>query len=209
MRPYKHHNTITSSSSSNTTSSTSSTSSQGSRQLSNSEIQELMKNNESAPSSSSNSERIEMLEQADMITDIGGLIWNNPLNAINGAVNGMKGYEQSPCTTTTGKVVDGLMDGAFNFALGSNTVTNVGDIILPEGYKISEMTDSTSSAITSTIESLITGDSTAIENYHQKVVEGAYGEAAQSGTDAQRYWEEQGVVQGVQKFGEEVLDLIK
>ena len=205
MKPYQYQN----SNSSSSTSTTSSTSVPKANQMSNSEMQEMLRGGQQLPNTTSNAERIQLLEQADTTTDILGLVKTNPFNAINAGVNGMKGYEESPCTTETGKVVDGLLDGTFNFLLGSNMVTNAGDIILPEGYKISEMTDSASSALTSMMEAVITGETTALENYTQKVETGEYGIAPQTGIKAQQYWEEQGVVQGVKNVGDELIDLLK
>jgi hypothetical protein len=204
MKPYLHQN-----SSSKEVTPTINSSNQNHSNLSNAEMIEAMKNGNSNPQLLSNSERIELLDKADLITDIGGIVPNKRVNALNAGINGIKGYEESPCTTTAGKLVDGGLDATFNFLLGSSPVTNVGDIILPEGYKISEMTDSTSSAITSSVESLITWDDTALQNYKDKAESGEYGEAVQNAPSAQQYWEEKGLGGGLTTFGEELIDLTK
>jgi len=204
MKPYLHQNNPV-----NTENETTNASNNRQNDISNSEMIDAMDTGNVPTQLMSNAERIQFLEQADLITDIGGVIPNPRINALNAGINGVKGFEESPCTTTTGKIVDGGLDAAFNFLLSQSPVTNVGDLVLPEGYRISEMTDSTSSAITSSVESLVTWDGTALENYTEKVEAGDYGTAAQSGTAAQQYWEEHGVSGGMQAFTEELLDLVK
>ena len=203
MKQYQPTDVITNSSSSSQQSSNSS------RPYSNSMIQELMKNGEFAPNTSSNSDMIQLLESADQVTDIAGLTGNASINGVNAGINGVKGYQESPCTTTTGKVLDGSIDAALNLVIGSNIISNISDMLLPEGYKIGELTDSASSALTSTLESVITGDETAMLNYQQKVESGEYGEVVQKAPEIEDYWEENGFSGGMSNLVDEILDLVQ
>jgi len=180
------------------------------RGYSNSEMQELLRNG-GVPMSSvvSNTDMNQLLTDADLVTDVGGLMGDMRIKGVNAGINGVKGYSESPCTTSTGKMIDGGLDAAMSLVIGSSFISSLSDIILPEGYKIGELTDSTSSAVTSTVESVLTGDLSAMENYQRKVQEGQYGEVIQSTPDAQNYWEERGFTEGMLDFGEEVLELLK
>ena len=83
------------------TNSKTSTQSSSSLPISNSEMQQLLKQGQ-GPSQVSNSERIEELERADLITDIGGLVVPE-MNGVNAVINGVKGASQSPCETSIGR----------------------------------------------------------------------------------------------------------
>ena len=204
MKPYLHQNIPVNSNHESTNASNT-----GQNQINNSEMMSMMETGNLPTQLMSNAEMIQFLDQADLITDIGGIVPNPRVTTLNAAINGVKGFKESPCTTTTGKIVDGGLDATFNLLLSQSPVTNIGDLILPEGYRISEMTDSTSSAISSSVESFFTGDGTALENYTEKVESGQYGKAAQSGTEVQQYWDEHGVGGGLQLFTEELLELVK
>ena len=189
------------------TNSTKSSRAPSSLPISNAEMQQLLKEGKN-PAQNSNSERIKELERADFITDIGGLVVPE-MNAANAAINGVKGAEQSPCETTMGRALDGTLDGAFNLLIGATSSSNLADIGLPEGWKISDLTDSTSSAMSSSLEYLATGDLTGMSNYSRKAQSGEYGKIVQEASQSGSFWGKEGIEGGMKIAKEEVVDLIK
>jgi hypothetical protein len=119
---------------------------------------------------------------------------------------GINAYLTSKNRTTAGKVADATLTGASEALVVANPVTALADLILPKDYKLSKMYRGGSGAVTALGEGLLTGDTSAMESFHEASKRGEYGKVMQVSSEAGDYWAEHGVIGGLKEFGQEFWD---
>jgi hypothetical protein len=121
-------------------------------------------------------------------------------------LEGINAYVTSKNRTTAGKVADATLTGASEALVVANPATAVADLVLPEDYKLSKMYRGGSGAVTALGEGLLTGDTSAMESFHEASKRGEYGKIMQLSSEAGDYWAEHGVIGGLKEFGRELWD---
>lgn len=119
---------------------------------------------------------------------------------------GISAFVTSKNRTTAGKVADATLAGASGALVVANPVTALADFVLPKDYKLSKMYRGGSGAVTALGEGLLTGDTSAMEGFHEASKRGEYGKVMQLSSEAGDYWAEHGVVGGLKEFGRELWD---
>lgn len=123
-------------------------------------------------------------------------------------------YMESSAQTTAGKVVDAGGAAAMDIALGvvsSKTALLDGllNAVLPDsiikksGGLISGNLSTSVRSIVTVGESLITGDTRGLDDFHTRSKRGEFGVVFQAASEAGDYWAEKGVAGGLKEFGKE------
>lgn len=122
------------------------------------------------------------------------------------ALAGVIAYIDSPAQTQTGKV----SNAALGAGTGAMTMMHPGvlvvDLFAPQGYKPSEHFQGTAAAVTVVGEGVLTGNTKAMDLFHEKSKRGDYGKLMQASSEAGEYWAEKGVSQGLKEFAKEFWD---
>jgi hypothetical protein len=119
---------------------------------------------------------------------------------------GINAYVTSKNRTVTGKVADATITGASEALVVANPATALLDFALPKKYKLSKMYRGGSGAVTALGEGLLSGDTSAMEGFHEASKRGEYGKVMQLSSEAGDYWAEHGVIGGLKEFGRELWD---
>ena len=119
---------------------------------------------------------------------------------------GINAYVTSKNRTTGGKLADATLTGASEALVVANPVTALADLALPKDYKLSKMYRGGSGAVTALGEGLVSGDTSAMESFHEASKRGEYGKVMQVSSEAGDYWAEHGVIGGLKEFGQELWD---
>ena len=119
---------------------------------------------------------------------------------------GVNAYVTSKNRTTAGKAADATITGASEALVVANPVTAIADLVLPKDYKLSKLYRGGSGAVTAIGEGLLTGDTSAMEDFHEASKRGEYGKVMQAASEAGDYWAEHGIVGGLKDFGRELWD---
>jgi hypothetical protein len=122
------------------------------------------------------------------------------------ALAGVIAYVDSPAQTQAGKVTN----AALGAGTGAMTMMHPGvlvvDLFAPQGYKPSEHFQGTAAAVAVVGEGVLTGNTQAMDLFHQKSKRGDYGKLMQASSEAGEYWAEKGVAQGLKEFAQEFWD---
>ncbi|MFI7482634.1 hypothetical protein ACH9EU_09465 [Kocuria sp. M1R5S2] len=121
-------------------------------------------------------------------------------------LEGVSAYLTTKNRTGAGKIADAALTAGSGALVVANPATALADLFLPKDYKLSTMYRGGSGAITSLGEGLITGDTSAMESFHEASKRGEYGKVMQVSSEAGDYWAEHGVVGGLKSFGRELWD---
>ncbi|MFI7741406.1 hypothetical protein [Kocuria rhizosphaericola] len=121
-------------------------------------------------------------------------------------LEGVSAYLTTRNRTGAGKFADAALTAGSGALVVANPATALADVFLPKDYKLSTMYRGGSGAITSLGEGLITGDTSAMESFHEASKRGEYGKVMQVSSEAGDYWAEHGVVGGLKSFGRELWD---
>ena len=116
---------------------------------------------------------------------------NGSLAAASALMSGVQSYQDSPNQTILGKGLDALLDVSGSLMVGANPVVGAVDTLLPEGIKISELYDGTSSAISSMAEGLFTGDASGMEGFMDKAKNGDYSIVLEEAVKSGEFWAKQ------------------
>lgn len=119
---------------------------------------------------------------------------------------GINAYLTSKNQTTEGKIADATLSGASGALVVANPATAIADFLLPKNYKLTKMYRGGSGAVTALGEGLLTGDTSAMEGFHEASKSGEYGKVMQVSSEAGDYWAEHGVVGGLNDFAREFWD---
>ena len=129
------------------------------------------------------------------------------LIAVSAVLDGINAYETSQNRTETGRIADATVTGASGALVVANPLTAIADVVLPKDYKLSTMYRGGSGAVTALGEGLLTGDTSAMESFHEASKRGEYGKVMQLSSEAGDYWAEHGIVGGLKEFGSALADL--
>ncbi|MDH4135459.1 MAG: RHS repeat-associated core domain-containing protein [Anaerolineae bacterium] len=127
--------------------------------------------------------------------------------AVGALVEAVGGYLESPAQTTTGKITNAVLAGGGGALVMANPWVAGADLIAPKGYKLSEVYRGTASSLTSIGEGFVTGDTSAMEEFHTRSKAGEYGKATKAASEAGDFWAEKGIVGGLREFGRELWSL--
>jgi hypothetical protein len=126
------------------------------------------------------------------------------LMVVGAALDGINGYAESTATTTTGKVANGALAAGSSALLMYVPVVAGADMLVPKGYKPSEVLKGGAGAVTAIGEGVMTGDTRAMEAFHERSKSGEYGKVVQAASEAGDYWAEKGVAGGLSEFADAV-----
>lgn len=133
------------------------------------------------------------------------------LKGVGAGLTASQQYDNAASGSTAGKTVEaGLAAGAY-LAVSSHPVTSAVD--LATGGEVTKGLASSTSAVVGLTESAVTGETAALENYHQRARAGELGAFAQLGAklgdatvEAREYWEKRGVSGTLEDFKAALLD---
>jgi hypothetical protein len=118
--------------------------------------------------------------------------------------------KRSSAGTTGGKATSGVLAGVANeLGYGMNPYLGVADaaagLILEKGFGVKGVTPSqvVNQSIDTAVtfgEAAITGDTSSLQELHEKNLRGENGPIWQSAAEAGEYWEEHGIVGGMEQF---------
>jgi hypothetical protein len=129
------------------------------------------------------------------------------LIGIGALLEGVNAYQTSKNQTQAGKVADAALSAGGGALVVANPVVAIADVFAPKGYKPSEVYRGGAGAVTAIGEGVVTGDTRAMEGFHEASKRGEYGKVMQASSEAGDYWAEKGVVGGLKEFGSALADL--
>jgi hypothetical protein len=140
-----------------------------------------------------------------MLLKVGRITSSKPfvrgLVVVGAALEGLSSYLDSTAQTTGGKVVNtALGAGSGALVMANPVVAAVDALVLPKGYKVSELYHGGAGAVTALGEGLLTGDTRAMDEFHKRSMEGHYGKIMQLSSRAGEYWAEKGIIGGLSEF---------
>lgn len=122
------------------------------------------------------------------------------LTIVAGAAEAWSSYENSPANSTAGKAANTAL-GVGAFALVNKHVgVAVTDMVLPDGWKLSEIFHGTADVVSSYGEAIFADDSRALDTFHKRSMKGSYGKVLQASSEAGEYWHKKGVSGGMKEF---------
>jgi len=131
------------------------------------------------------------------------------LAILGGSLDAMSAYKNSTNRTTEGKVLNGGLAGLGNIAVTANPVGAVADLVLPEGYRPSDITRGGATALSAMAEGVVTGDERAAADFHERSKRGDFGAVMKQASESGDYWAEKGIAGGLSEFGSELKDWVK
>ena len=106
-------------------------------------------------------------------------------------MTGVQSFQDSPNQTLMGRGLDALLDVSGSLMVGANPVVGAVDSFLPKEFKLSNLYDGTSSAVSSIAEGVLTNDTTAMEGFMEKAKDGDYSIFVQEAVEAGEFWSKQ------------------
>jgi hypothetical protein len=122
------------------------------------------------------------------------------LVVVGAALEGIAAYEESTAKTQSGKVANAALGAGGGALTMVNPYVAVADLVAPKGYKLSEVYRGTSGALSSIGEGLMTGDTRAMDEFHERAMKGAYGKVMMAASEAGEFWAARGVRGGLREF---------
>lgn len=122
------------------------------------------------------------------------------LVVVGAALEGIAAYEESTAQTQAGKVANAALGAGGGALTMANPIVAVADLVAPRGYKLSEVYRGTAGALSSIGEGLATGDTRAMDEFHQRAMKGSYGKVMGAASEAGEFWAERGIRGGLQDF---------
>ena len=104
--------------------------------------------------------------------------FSRALVVVAGAAAAVESYIESPAKTTAGKGANAVLGGAGGMLPMANPWTATADLMLPNGYTLSELYHGVADLAAAAGESIAT-NSTAADAFHRRSKEGAYGKVMQ------------------------------
>jgi RHS repeat-associated protein len=126
-----------------------------------------------------------------------------PIAALSGAV---VAYIDSPSQGVAFKIENAYLAGFGEYLVMSDPYVAIADAAAPKGFKLSEVYSGTASALTTIHESLSTGETKGMEDFHARSKAGEYGQVMKSASEAGDWWEKKGFVGGLQEFWFQLTD---
>ena len=85
----------------------------------------------------------------------------------------------------------------------ANPVGAVGDLVLPEGYRPTDISRGGATALSAMAEGAVTGDTRAAEDFQRRSERGDFGKIMQVSSKSGAYWAKHGFTNTVNDFGRE------
>jgi hypothetical protein len=126
------------------------------------------------------------------------------LVVVGSAFEGIASYSDSTAKTTIGKSVNAALGAGSGALTMANPYVAGGDVLLPKGYKLSELYHGGATAVTAIGEGLLRGDCEAMDEFHRRSMQGHYGKVMQAASEAGEFWAAKGIVGGLKEFAEGV-----
>jgi hypothetical protein len=126
------------------------------------------------------------------------------LVVVGAALEGIAAYQESTAQTQTGKLANAALGAGGGALTMANPYVAAADLVAPKGYKLSEVYRGTAGALTSIGEGLLTGDTRAMDEFHERAMKGAYGKVMAAASEAGEYWAQKGVFGGLREFGDAI-----
>jgi hypothetical protein len=124
----------------------------------------------------------------------------NGLIVVGAACEGIASFTDSTAQTTTGKAANAALGAGAGALTMMNPYVAGADILMPEGYKLSEVYHGGAGAVTAIGEGLMKGDTRPMDEFHKRSMEGHYGKVIKAASEAGQYWADKGVVGGFKEF---------
>ncbi len=121
--------------------------------------------------------------------------------AISEAVDG---YFDSRAETTAGKLTNAALRGGVGAMSIASAPAFVADLVLPKGYKPSEVLKSTADVATAGVESLLVNDTKPLDDFHRRSMAGAHGKVMQAASLAGEFWSKKGFAGTMSEFADSV-----
>lgn len=143
-----------------------------------------------------------------------GRVVSNPnfvrgLVILGAALEGVAGWIDSNAQTTGGRAANAALAAGGGALVMANPMVAGADVILPKGFKVSEVYQGTAGALTAIGEGIAAGDEAAMAIFHERSKAGDYGQLMQSASEAGDFWAEKGLLGGLSEFLEAVKHSIK
>jgi hypothetical protein len=122
------------------------------------------------------------------------------LVVVGAVLEGFAAYKESTAQTQGGKVSNAVLGAGGGALTMVNPYVAVADLVAPKGYKLSELYRGTAGSLSSIGEALLTGDTRAMDEFHRRAMQGAYGKVMVAASEAGEYWAGKGVRGGLQEF---------
>jgi hypothetical protein len=109
---------------------------------------------------------------------------------VGAALEGIAACEESTAQTQAGKVANAALGAGGGALTMANPIVAVAELVAPRGYKLSEVYRGTAGALSSIGEGLATGDTRAMDEFHQRAMKGSYGKVMGAASEAGEFWAE-------------------
>ena len=135
------------------------------------------------------------------------------LNVVSAGISAKDAYKSSSATTTTGKASEAAANGAVNLALSYTPVLGgiaaVENLVTddPKKKAVSGVYNGTASIVGGLVDLKVTGNTKALEGFHDRSKKGDFGPVMKSASEAGDFWAEKGVVGGLKEFGSAIRSL--
>jgi hypothetical protein len=103
----------------------------------------------------------------------------NALVVIGAAASAVEAYRSSPAETTRGKIDNAILGAGAGALTMSNPWVAAGDMVVPKGFKPSEIFRGAADALTSIDEAFSPSSTDAMLNFHRRSKDGEYGKVIQ------------------------------
>jgi hypothetical protein len=126
------------------------------------------------------------------------------LVVVGAAFEGIASYADSTAKTAVGKGVNAALGAGSGALTMANPYVAGGDLLMPKGYKLSEIYHGGATAVVAIGEGLLRGDCEAMDEFHRRSMQGHYGKVMQAASEAGEFWNKKGIVGGLKEFAEGV-----
>jgi hypothetical protein len=127
------------------------------------------------------------------------------LIVVGAALEGVAAYKESTAQTQGGKLTNAALGAGGGALTMVNPYVAVADLVAPRGYKLSEVYRGGAGALSSIGEALLTDDTRAMDEFHRRAMQGAYGKVMVAASEAGEYWALKGVRGGLREFKDSLL----
>ncbi len=114
--------------------------------------------------------------------------FNGKLRMTSALMDGVQSYQHSPAQSSGGKTLDALMDVSGSMMINANPLVSAVDMFLPNDWKISNLVDGSTSAVSTLAEGLLTQDCDGMEQFVQNSKAGEYSWLMKEAVEAGEFW---------------------
>lgn len=126
------------------------------------------------------------------------------LIVVGAACEAVSSYTDSTARTFGGKAANAVLGAGSGALTMLNPYVAAGDLVAPDGYKLSQIYHGGAAAVSALGEGILTNDSRAMDDFHRRSMQGSYGKVIQAASEAGEYWANKGISGGLREFVEAV-----